>query len=199
MYDDTFLPYELYETDPAEVVEQVSKYGVAVLVEQVNGNDRRPLFREARNLTHEHGDRVVLRQDDDGAEGVTLKWAFGQPWMRTVAEAFFGTEPFVFNPEITLITAEPGNPNPVPQVEEGPGLTFLLYVTGVDAGNGVLRAILGSHSVGKRLPSAEPTDRLVKLNGEMGTIVVIDNDVTLRNAIVREYPRITAAARCYRG
>ncbi|WP_086828639.1 hypothetical protein [Allokutzneria sp. NRRL B-24872] len=198
MYDD-FLPYELYETDPAEVVEQVSKYGVALLVEQVNGDERKRLFREARNLTHAHGDRVVLRRENTGAEGASLKWAFDQPWMHTVAEAFFGAEPFVFNPEITLITAEPGNPNPVPQVEDGPGLTFLLYVTGVDADNGVMRAILGSHSVGKRLPSAEPTDRLAKLTGEMGTVVVIDNDVTLRNAIVRKHPRITAAARCYKG
>ncbi|MCP3802947.1 hypothetical protein NLX83_27095 [Allokutzneria sp. A3M-2-11 16] len=203
MYDD-IPPYELFETDPAEITEMVSKYGVAILVEQVNSSGGLSMFREARKLANdrndrgENGDHIVLNRERDADEAPRMWEIFSQPWMHTVAEAHFGAEPFVFNPEITLVTVRPGGRDPVPQVEDGPGLTFLLYVTEIGAGNGVMRCILGSHHGGKRLPSAEPTDRLVRLDAAMGSILVLDGDLTLRNAILREHPRITASARCYR-
>ncbi|SDM46344.1 hypothetical protein [Allokutzneria albata] len=191
-------PFELFDddvSDPAAITELVSKYGVAVLVEQVE--NRRGMFWAARALAREHGECATLKRDSIGEEGAVLRDLFDQPWMHAVAEAYFGADPYVFNPEITLASVLPG-PDPVTQVDDQPGLKFLLYVTEVDSGSGVLRCILGSHHAGKRLPSAEPTDRLVRLEAPQGSFLVLDGDLTLRNAIVRRHPRITASARCYR-
>ncbi|WP_067812791.1 phytanoyl-CoA dioxygenase family protein [Actinomadura kijaniata] len=223
-------PFELTGPDPDAVTKALAEHGIALLPRYLDdAGELSAAEHEAREALHAHPDHAqALSSYPDGngirveraraaADHPALASVFERPWMRRVAELFFGGEPYVFNHDLMIVMDVVGTEHLAHRVhyDRMPQLKFFLYLTDTTADNGAFHCLPGSHRHAKelqrdnrrrlvlpasaetRLETPEFTTGQIPVEGPAGTLLVIDSDLAHRGSPIRRGHRLTTRSRSY--
>lgn len=222
-------PFEFMGPHVSAITEALSEYGIAVLPEYLGNHEVTAIAEHVRRLLNNHpryaqplnsypdGNGIRVERERVSIEDAQLASVFDQPWMRQVAETFFGPQPYVFNHDLMIVLDVVGTEHLAQQVhyDRMPQLKFFLYLTDTSVTNGAFHCLPGSHHHAKkiqqenrrrlRLPSSaetrlrtpELTTGLIPVEGRAGNLMVIDSDIAHRGTQIRRGQRLSVRCRSY--